>query len=184
MEKEKFKVTCMERKYKVAGARVSYIITAKKELDEDVTGKLLHEDMELKTFLANYEITNIALPVVDRMEIRNEKVEKMSITTKSRARRELFDFLNLPEEFTTKDYEKALEEKGVKVTNSAMSNDDLRRLGEKGKVVMIEKRKIGRHITGIYKRLRKDEDKSITEFDKTISSLKEGQRVVLGTIKD
>ena len=50
-------VTCIERKYKVTGNGLNYFITAKKELDQELTNKLLHEDMELKTFLAHYEVT-------------------------------------------------------------------------------------------------------------------------------
>ncbi len=50
-------VTCIERKYKVTGNGLNYFITAKKELDQELTNKLLHEDMELKTFLTYYEVT-------------------------------------------------------------------------------------------------------------------------------
>lgn len=166
--KEKLRITCVERKYKVSGSRVSYTISAKKELDENVTERLLHEDMELKTFLANYEITNITLPVPSsqKVEIIKEKVpakisEYATIKTKAQARRELIDFLNLPEEFTTKDYEKALEENGIKVSNTAMSNDDLRFLESKGKVIKIDKKKVGnRCALLLFKRLKKDEDNS------------------------
>lgn len=57
--KENLKVTCVERKYKVSNSKIGFIVTAKKELDENTTNELLHEDMELKTFLANYEITDV-----------------------------------------------------------------------------------------------------------------------------
>jgi len=50
-------VTCIERKYKVTGSGLNYFITARKELDQELTKKLLHEDMELKTFLTYYEVT-------------------------------------------------------------------------------------------------------------------------------
>lgn len=50
-------VTCIERKYKVTGNGLNYFITARKELDQELTKKLLHEDMELKTFLTYYEVT-------------------------------------------------------------------------------------------------------------------------------
>lgn len=50
-------VTCVERKYKVSGNGLNYLITTKKELDQEVTDNLLHEDMELKTFLTHYEVT-------------------------------------------------------------------------------------------------------------------------------
>lgn len=56
---EKMTVTCIERRYKVENSKVSFIVNARKELDDDTTSKFLHEDMELKTFLANYEITDI-----------------------------------------------------------------------------------------------------------------------------
>ena len=55
-EEDETRVTCIERKYKVENSKVSIVIVARKELGEDTTGKLLHEDMELKTFLANYDI--------------------------------------------------------------------------------------------------------------------------------
>lgn len=191
--KEKLKVTCTERIYKVSGSRVSYIISAKKELDENVTERLLHEDMELKTFLANYEITNIMLPIHgnQNVEVIKERVpkkipENANIQTKARARRELIDFLNLPEEFTTRDYEKALEEHGIKVSNTAMSNDDLRQLEKKGKVIRIDKNKAGKHgAMLLFKRLKKDEDysKSKAEINDTIQSLKDGHKALIGTFK-
>lgn len=192
--KEKLIVTCVERKYKVVGSRVSYLISAKKELDENVTERLLHEDMELKTFLANYEITNIMLPVhsSQNVEVIKERVpkkipENASIQAKARIRRELIDFLNLPEEFTTRDYENAIEEHGIKVSNSAMSNDDLRILEKKGKVICLDKKKVGKRGTMLlFKRLKKDEDysKSEMEINKTIQSLKDGQKVLMGTFRD
>ena len=191
--KEKLRVTCVERKYKVVGSRVSYLISAKKELDENVTERLLHEDMELKTFLANYEITNIMLPVHgnQNMGVINERVpkkipENATVQTKAWARRELIDFLNLPEEFTTRDYEKAIDEKGIKVSNSAMSNEDLRMLEKKGKVICLDKKKVGKRGTMLlFKRLRKDEDysKSEMEINKTIQSLKDGHKALIGTFK-
>ncbi len=191
--KEKLRVTCIERKYKISGSRVSYTISAKKELDENVTERLLHEDMELKTFLANYEITNIILPVPSsrKVEVNKEKVpakipENATIKTKARSRRELIDFLNLPEEFTTRDYEKALEEHGIKVSNTAMSNDDLRQLEKIGKVMCLDKRDTNKRNMLVFKRLKKDEDnsKSEMEINKTIQSLKDGQKVLIGTFKD
>jgi hypothetical protein len=194
-DKEKLKVTCVERKYKISGSRVSYIIAAKKELDENVTERLLHEDMELKTFLANYEITNIMLPVRNSQnaEVIKERVPKKiheyaNIQTRARTRRELIDILNLPEEFTTRDYEKALDEHGIKVSNTAMSNDDLRELEKKGKVIRLDKKKAGKHgrSTLLFKRLKKDEDysKSKMEINETIQSLKDGHRALIGTFKD
>ena len=182
--KEKLKVTCIERKYKVVGSRVSYLISAKKELNEDVTENLLHEDMELKTFLANYEITNIMLPVITgqhREIIPNKIHQKKTLRSSAAARRGLFDFLNLPEEFTIIDYRKALEENGVKITNSAMPYDDLNWLGKKGKIIRLSE-KINNKTT--YKILKKGEANDIRnnmEVDRTLKSLKEGRKVLIGT---
>lgn len=185
--KEKLKVTCIERKYKISSQRFSYIIAARKELDEDITKRILHEDMELKTFLANYEIVNIMLPMTTKKEeITKEKMpersERTTIKTTAQARRSLIDFLILPEEFTTTDYIKALEEKGIKCSNPIMQHDDLKWLEEKGKVAKIGKRKVGRHNMNIFKRLKKGEAKEI-EIDRTLQSLKEGQKAILGTIR-
>lgn len=192
-DKEKLKVTCIERKYKVSTLRVSYTISAKKELDENVTERLLHEDMELKTFLANYEITNIMLPVYSSQNVETIKEripkkipENATVQTIARVRRELIDFLNLPEEFTTRDYENAIEEHGIKVSNSAMSNDDLRILEKKGKVICLDKKKVGKRGTMLlFKRLKKDEDHSNREMEisKTIQSMKDGHKALIGTFK-
>ena len=82
--REGLKVTCIERKYRVSDSKVGFIITAKRELDEDRTKDLLHEDMELKTFLENYQITDIELVtaseehVVDIKEKASER--RMSIS--------------------------------------------------------------------------------------------------------
>lgn len=185
--KEKLRVTCIERRYKVVGSRVSYLISAKKELDENVTERLLHEDMELKTFLANYEITNIMLPVINSQhkEIINNKIpQTTTVRSSAAARRGLFDFLNLPEEFTIIDYRKALENNGVKITNSAMPYDDLDWLGKKGKVIKLADKKNNK---ATYKRLKKgdaNETRRDMEVDRTIKSLKEGQKVLIGTFKD
>ena len=183
--KEKLKVTCIERKYKVVGSRVSYLISAKKELDEDITEKLLHEDMELKTFLTYYEITNIMLPVVERQHIETiTDVPQRTIRSSTAARREIFDFLNLPEEFMIRDYIKALEENGIKITNTAMPYDDLNWFEDKGKVIKLDEKKNNK---AVYKRLKKGEANEIRnemEVDRTIKSLKEGQKVLMGTFKD
>ena len=188
--KEKLKVTCVERKYKVISPRVTYLITAKKDLDEDITERLLHEDMELKTFLTYYEITNIMFPVpgienvdpIKRKIIPEKKHE--NARTKTQARREIFDFLNLPEEFIIKDYREALEKNGIKITNTAMPYDDLVWLQEKGRVIKIGKNEYNK-IT--YKKMKKEDANEIAnnvEIDKTIQSLKEGQKVLIGTFKD
>ena len=148
--KEKSRITCVERKYKIVGPRVSYLISAKKELDEDITEKLLHEDMELKTFLTYYEITNIVLPVINET-ITNKVPQTPTVRSSTAARRGLFHFLNLPEEFTIR---KALEENGIKITNTAMPYDDLDWFGKKGKVIKLDEK---RNNKTVYKRLKKDE---------------------------
>lgn len=181
--KEKLRVTCVERKYKVVSSRVSYLISAKKELDEDITEKLLYEDMELKTFLTYYEITNIMLPVIGskHTETIKDKVPQTITSSTGRRRRGLFDFLNLPEEFVISDYKKALEENGVKITNTAMPYDDMKWLEKRGKIIKLTEKRNGK---AIYKILKKGEDRSEMEVDKTIKSLKEGQKVLIGTFKD
>lgn len=56
---ENLRVVCIERTYKVSNSKIGFFVTAKKELDENATQELLHENMELKTFLSNYEIRDI-----------------------------------------------------------------------------------------------------------------------------
>lgn len=184
--KEKLRVTCVERKYKVVGSRVSYLISAKKELDEGITENLLHEDMELKTFLANYEITNIMLPVISgehREIIKNNAPQTRTLRSSAVARKGLFDFLNLPEEFTIIDYKKALEKNGVKITNSAMPYDDLNWLGKKGKVIKLAEKKNNKTVYKILKKGEANDIRSDMEVDRTLKSLKEGQKVLIGTFK-
>jgi hypothetical protein len=183
---ENFKVTCVERKYKVSNSKIGFFVTAKKELDENTTQELLHEDMELKTFLANYEITDVAptLPPQEAADISEKSdsvrkdstentVEKKNIGSpkidnklvekdgsqkrmKSEAmkRMDLFDSLNLQETFLIKDYKKALEEIGIKTTNTAMPYDDLERLEKRGKITRIG---IGEHGTVSFLKKRKEE---------------------------
>ncbi len=185
--KEKLIITCVERKYKVTGPRVSYLISAKKELDENITEKLLHEDMELKTFLTYYEITNIMLPVItgQHKEIVTNKIpQKKTLRSSAAARRGLFDFLNLPEEFIISDYRKALEDNGVKITNTAMPYDDLEWLGKKGKVIKLNEKRNNKTTYKILKKGDANETRRDMEVDRTIKSLKEGQKVLLGTFKD
>ena len=185
--KEKLRITCVERKYKVVGSRVSYLISAKKELDENVTERLLHEDMELKTFLANYEITNIMLPVIGsgHTEIITSKPQTIIVRSSSTAtRRGLFDFLNLPEEFVIRDYKKALEENEIKVTNTAMPYDDLNWLEKKGKVIKLAEKKNNKTVYKILKKGEANEIRNEMEVDRTIKSLKEGQKVLMGTFKN
>lgn len=65
------------------------------------------------------------------------------IRTKTVARRELFDSLNLPEEFLIRDYRKAIEQKGVNISNSSVLYADMIILQKKGKVARLEKKRRG-----------------------------------------
>ena len=87
----KLKVTCIERKYKVQGEKSICVIKAKREFDEDLTERLLHEDMELKTFLTEYEIEKIeekedhkteTIEVVQPKKIANKKIEVVQANKK------------------------------------------------------------------------------------------------------
>ena len=51
----------------------------------------------------------------------------------------MFDYLNLPKQFTCRNYVDALGEKGAKVTNTAMPYDDLKYFERIGKIEKIEK---------------------------------------------
>lgn len=183
--REKLRVTCIERRYKVEDSKVSFIVNAKKEFDENTTSKLLHEDMELKTFLANYEITDVILQPAEIENVetvgrltKNAVANKESILPARNLpknnipkdaiknltqrqireatieRRQLFDTLDLTEEFRARDYVKALEDKGIKITNDAMPYDDLKRLEKQGKVTSLAKREYGPRI---YKKAKKDD---------------------------
>lgn len=254
--RENLKVTCIERRYRIEDSKVSFIVNARKELDEDTTSKLLHEDMELKTFLANYEITNItdttpqpeeientetvrenvsaknSLKTVVKARIgkthtiqdimrkeppsfkneskdeignlsRDTKKSKIRYTTKgireveivpndeiskdikenipkdekenvqkSRTRREfiirrqLFDTINLPENFRASDYVKAMEKMGIKITNEAMPYDDLEWLEKQGKISRIDKMGHGRCFYKLAK--KNDQENNSEEMTKTI----------------
>lgn len=175
----KLKITCVERKYKVEMPEATFMIAAKAELDEDATGKLLQEDMELKTFLANYEITNVILPnkipIADTIvEVENiklikrgssEKTSELGVAEKRKVninerrilaekRRSIFDSLDLPEEFTSRNYVDALKKKGITTTNSAMPYDDLSYLQKKEKIIKLKKTARGAQI---FKRIKIDD---------------------------
>jgi hypothetical protein len=179
--KEQLKVTCVERKYKIERSTATFIIVARTELDEDATGRLLHEDMELKTFLANYEITDIMLPTVkpsiksivdsiiidDTIETgqvklikrglsKNKNKKTMSTRDTTARRRALFDSLDLPEKFTSRDYVDAVEKNGMSITNDAMPYDDMKYFIKKGKVEKLEKTSSGARI---YRLIKNDSKK-------------------------
>lgn len=147
---DNLRITCVERKYKVSNSKIEYIVIAKKELDENITQELLHEDMELRTFLEKYEIAEVLsgenvserkISTSDSTRNHDRSSEGSSeqrhITNETMRRRGLFDSLNLPETFLIKDYKKALEDIGVKITNSAMPYDDLNYFEKQGKIVRI-----------------------------------------------
>lgn len=149
-DRESLKVTCIERRYRVSNSKTEFTVVAKKEFDEDTTKGLLREDMELKTFLANYEISNVKTALNrDETPVRNDDMKVISghVRTKSRSnirfcsgkqgalkRREMFDSLGLQETFLVKDYVCALKSKGIEITNSAMPYDDLYSLEKQGKI--------------------------------------------------
>lgn len=186
--KEGLKVTCFERKYRVQTSHFNFTVIAKSEFGEDATSRLLHEDMELKTFLDNHEITDIEildpfgqLDIVEIEEVEIEDVDRIAIDISSMStsdnmrrekhrekykekgeshiqimkdiklykvsdstyeRRKLFDELDLPKSFTSKQYTNALDKKGIKLTNIAMPYDDLEFFEKVGKVKKLPK-KIG-----------------------------------------
>ena len=153
--KGELKITCIERRYKVSDSRISFVITAKKELDEDTTGDILREDMELKTFLDNHEITDIVLApkCSEEIETIKEKCPPGNVTkATTMERRELFDSLNLPNKFMIRDYRKALAERGVIISNSAMPYDDMDWFEKEGKVRRLEKGSRGISIFEITKK--------------------------------
>lgn len=162
---KKLRITCVERRYMVVDSRSSFFIVARKELDEDKTEKMLYEDMELKTFLANYEIENVTFPSSNRENVKIQKkktpeigkkeeseavIKRRDIIMSTLKRRELFDSLDLPEEFLVKDYLEAIEKHGIKISNSAMPYDDLKWFVKKDKVKMIKKTERG---VTIYKKV-------------------------------
>lgn len=115
VEIKKLKVTCIERKYKVQGDKAICVIKAKREFDEDLTEKLLHEDMELKTFLTEYEIEKIEEKEdhkAERIEIvqtKNKVAEKVSEGPTPEQRISII-MNNLPEEFALEDVVKYYKE--------------------------------------------------------------------------
>lgn len=121
-EIRKLKVTCVERTYKVQGERVVYIIKAKREFDEGLTEKLLHEDMELKTFLAEYEIEKVEerdaaelkkIPT-RTIEIAENKNIGKNLEIPTPAQRMSIIVQDLPEEFALEDIVKYYKERNEK----------------------------------------------------------------------
>lgn len=170
--KERLKITCVERKYRIEKPTSSFIIVAKKEFDEDTTDKLLHEDMELKTFLANYEITNIKFPIkgsstesvinsenaklTKRVSLKKngEMPKSVSVLKRTLERRSLFDSLDLPEEFTSRNYIDALRKNGITISNNKTHYNDLKHFEKKGKITKLGKTY---HNAQIYKLVKNDD---------------------------
>ena len=120
IDTRKLKVTCIERKYKVQGDKAIYVIKAKREFDEDLTEKLLHEDMELKTFLAEYEIEKVEEKEVHKAETieivhtKSKKTEKVIIGTPTPEERISITMQSLPEEFVLDDVVKYYKDRDEK----------------------------------------------------------------------
>jgi hypothetical protein len=144
---QNLRITCVERKYKVSNSKMGFIVIAKKEVDENITQELLYEDTELRNFLEKYEIAEILPEAVckgsfdtadknlsERNPTLDRVLKKSRIQIEAMKRRELFDSLNLPEIFVIKDYKKALEDKGIKITNNAMPYDDMDWFEKQGKI--------------------------------------------------
>lgn len=128
VEIRKLKVTCIERKYKVQSEKAVYVINAKREFNEDLTDKLLHEDMELKTFLSEYEIEKvdeevpkaeikkIEIPkaeIKETIQTKNKKAEKVPESPTPEQRISIV-LLALPEEFALEDVAKYYKERDEK----------------------------------------------------------------------
>lgn len=206
--KENVKITCIERRYKVASPRMSFIISAKKELDEDVTKRLLHEDMELKTFLANYEITNIVFPsIIERDKIEREKnikemfereknIKEMSEREKNikiedgnrlnlaklptSLQREYVVMSEMPDEFCLHDIIDFYKKRGETYDIPELRSHFSRTLQQLKKLNKIEiANPEANPRNKRYRKLITNKD----EIDNMYKSLKEGHKAILGTIK-
>jgi hypothetical protein len=177
---EKLKITCVERKYKISGSRVTYIITAKKELNEDVTGKLLFEDMELKTFLANYEISKV---IPKDIEVSEEKAtiekkiidnEKIQVIAKlpSLFNRDYVIMMDMGDEFCLQDiadfYLKSGENYDIRKLKNLLSKT-LKHLRTQKMIEIVNPNDNNRNKR--YHKLIKDKD----EIEKRLQNIKEGK---------
>jgi hypothetical protein len=193
MNNEEPIITCVERLYKVVNANTTYFVKAKTELNKDVTDKLLQEDMELKTFLANYEITNINLSYRTQNEDK-DKVLKVAINTnKSKLVKEPYKqpYLagkllqvqrvyivknELPEWFCMKDFTDVIEKKGYSPEDAYLMWKSTWNYLSKDK--KLEKSK-GSTASRKYRYIKDITPSLITEQE--LKNLKEGNKVVLGT---
>lgn len=196
------KITCVERKYKIQSEDVNYFVTAKRELDEDITGKLLHEDMELKTFLEYYEITGFQqIKEISEREISAKEFEISGLVTQktqehidkiqeerptlakfpSPLKREWVILHEMPEEFAMEDiikfYKERDERYNMKSLKSRYSNT-LQNLKRRNKIESLNPEETNRR----HRRYRKLVDER-REFEKVIESLKMDKKVLLGTIR-
>lgn len=175
-------VACIERKYKVESEKLIYFITAKKELSQDITDLLLREDMELKTFLEYYQIDDIQEKenIEDNIEeVMEEKVpEKQVVLAKlpTPIQREWIILHHLPEEFSLKDIVKFYEDKEEWYDENALKtrySSTLQKLKKQGRVEIVNPQD-----NRAKRRYRKTPDYT----ERTLKNLKDGQKVLLGTI--
>ncbi len=196
--KESVKITCIERRYKVASPRMSFIISAKKAFDEEVTKRLLHEDMELKTFLANYEITNIVFPTtferdkIEREIIKQKLAEKeknivvedndrpISAKLPTPIQREYVVMSEMSDEFCLHDIIDFYKKRGENYDTLELKSHFSRTFQQLKKLNKIEV--VNPEANPRNKRYRK----LVTnrgEIDNMYKSLKEGHKAILGTIR-
>ena len=192
-------ITCVERLYKVQGQNATYFVKAKTELSQDVTDKLLQEDMELKTFLQNYEITNINLSYrtnktgdeqdkIIRMPVGGLKSSKNPEEGKDNEKRpplagrltqvqRLWIIINeLSEWFGMKDFIDAVEKRGY-------SYDDSFKMWKSTWTYLSKNKKIertkGNTSSRKYRYIKDITPSSMVEKD--LKNLKEGNKVILNS---
>lgn len=185
-----FKITCVERLYRVEGLTATYYVKAKTALSDDVTNMLLHEDMELQTFLENYEITNITLPY----SVRKDEVPKsLKVKIDNKPKKDVEDekrpFLagkltqveriyiiknELPEWFNMKDFIDAVKDKGYSPEDSyKMWKSTWNHLSKNHKI----ERSKGNTASRKYRYIKDMTPSGMAEDD--LKNLKEGNKVAL-----
>lgn len=188
------KITCIERKYRIEKDNVSCFIVAKRELSEDVTEKLLHEDMELKTFLEYYEIVALKYKteelVISDIKAKPEiegiipgiETEKRAVLAKlpSLIRRTWVVLHEMPVEFALEDIIKFYKDKDEHYDTAALKTSysyTLQHLKKEKKIEVIDT-----SVNRRYRRYRKLVDEQ-REYDKMLESLKQDKKILMGTIK-
>jgi hypothetical protein len=170
-------ITCIERRYKVESENLTYFITAKKELNQDITDLLLREDMELKTFLEYYQIEDIQEK--ERVEETMEKVPEKQIELAklpTPIQREWIILHHMPEEFSLKDIVKFYidkEEWYDEMKLKSRYSSTLQKLKKQGHVEIVNPQD-----NRAKRRYRKSPDYT----ERTLKNLKEGKKVLMGTI--